>query len=133
MEDRPMSYYFSKTLRMTFAQAVDRATAEFKKDGFGVLTEIDVARTLKEKLGVDFREYRILGMCNPPLAYRALLAEDRVGLMLPCNAIVQDRGDGQVEVAVIDPLASMQAVGNPDLEPIGRDVRDKLRKALDRL
>ncbi len=128
-----MSYYFSRTLKLPFPEAVARAKDEFKKDGFGVLTEIDVARTLKEKLGVDFRDYRILGMCNPPFAYQALRAEERIGLMLPCNIIVQDRGDGTVEVAAIDPVASMQAVGNPALEPIGSEVRKRLRSALDRL
>jgi len=126
-----MSYYFSKTLAVPFDEAVVRVTVELKKDGFGVLTDIDVKKTLNEKLGVDFRKYRILGACNPSFAHKALLAEDKIGTMLPCNVIVQELADGLVEVAAIDPVASMQAVGNPALEPVGLEVRAKLKRVID--
>ncbi len=125
-----MSYYFSKTIDGPFEAAVERVKAELKKEGFGVLTEIDVRKTLKEKLGAEFRNYRILGTCNPPNAYKALLAEDKIGLMLPCNVIVQELAGGRVEAAAIDPVASMAAVGNPALEPIGLEVRARLEKVI---
>jgi uncharacterized protein (DUF302 family) len=128
-----MSYYFNKTIGLPFEEAVERVKAELKKDGFGVLTEIDVRQTLKEKLGVDFRPYRILGACNAPFAYRALQAEDKIGTMLPCSVIVQELGPGRVEVAAIDPLASMAAVKNEDLGTIGLEVRAKLRAVVERL
>ena len=126
-----MGYCFSKRVDMTFDEAVAKVTEELKKEGFGVLTEIDVRGTLKKKLDVDFREYVILGACNPPFAHRALLAEERIGLMLPCNVIVQVTPDGATEVAAIDPVASMAAVGNPDLEPLGLEVREKMRRVVD--
>jgi uncharacterized protein (DUF302 family) len=125
-----MSYYFNKTIDIAFDQAIERVKAELKKEGFGVLTEIDVRKTLHEKLGVDFRPYRILGACNPPFAYKALLAEDKIGTMLPCNVIVQELAPGRVEVAAIDPLASMAAVRNEDLGTVGLEVREKLRKVV---
>ena len=128
-----MSYYFGKTITLPFDEAVDRVKAELKKDGFGILTEIDVQKTLKEKLGVCFRPYRILGACNAPFAYKALLAEDKIGTMLPCSVIVQELAPGRVEVAAIDPLASMAAVQNPDLAAIGLEVREKLKAAVERL
>jgi uncharacterized protein (DUF302 family) len=128
-----MSYYFSKMLEVPFDEAIERVKAELKKEGFGVLTEIDVRKTLKEKMNVDFRNYRILGSCNPPYAYKALLAEDKIGLMLPCNVIVQETAGGLVEVAAIDPVASMQAVKNPALEAVGLEVRAKLKKVIDSL
>ncbi len=128
-----MSYYFNKTVALSFDEAVERVKAELKKDGFGVLTEIDVRKTLHEKLGVDFRPYRILGACNPAYAYKALTAEDKIGTMLPCSVIVQELGPGRVEVAAIDPLASMAAVKNEDLGAIGLEVREKLRAVVGRL
>ena len=128
-----MSYYFNKTLAVAFDEAVEKVTAELKREGFGVLTDIDVKKTLKEKLGVDFRKYRILGACNPSFAHEALLAEDKIGTMLPCSVIVQELADGRVEVAAIDPVASMQAVGNPELGTIGLEVRNKLKAVVDRL
>jgi len=128
-----VSYYFNKIIALPFDEAVERVKGELKKDGFGVLTEIDVRRTLKEKLGVDFRPYRILGACNAPYAYRALQAEDKIGTMLPCSVIVQELAPGRVEVAAVDPLASMAAVKNEDLGAIGLEVREKLRAVIDRL
>jgi uncharacterized protein (DUF302 family) len=128
-----MSYYFSKTLNVSFDEAVARVTEELKKGGFGVLTEIDVKETLKKKLNVDFRKYRILGACNPPFAYKALQAEDKIGLMLPCNVIVQELPGGKVEVAAIDPVASMAAIDNPKLRDVGEQVRAKLKAVIDNL
>ncbi len=128
-----MSYYFNKVIAASFDEAVEKVKAGLKKEGFGVLTEIDVKGTLHEKLGVDFRPYRILGACNPPFAYKALLAEDKIGTMLPCNVIVQELEPGKVEVAAIDPLASMAAVQNIDLGTIGLEVREKLKRAVDAL
>ena len=128
-----MSYYFNKTVALAFDEAIEKVKAELKKEGFGVLTEIDVKKTLHEKLGVDFRPYRILGACNPPFAYKALMTEDKIGTMLPCNVIVQELAPGRVEVAAIDPLASMAAVKNEDLGAIGLEVREKLKKAVEAL
>ena len=128
-----MSYYFSKILNVSFEEAISKVTEELKKEGFGILTEIDVKETLKKKLNVDFKKYRILGACNPPFAYQALQAEDKIGTMLPCNVIVQELAEGKVEVAAIDPVASMQAVKNPELGDIAEQVRIKLRKVIDNL
>ena len=126
-----MSYYFSKTVNLSFEDAVDRVTDELKKEGFGILTKIDVRETLKKKLDVDFQKYMILGACNPPYAYKSLQTEDKIGLMLPCNVIVQELPDGKVEAAAIDPVASMQAVDNPDLEEVSVTVRNKLKNVID--
>ncbi|UCC63047.1 MAG: DUF302 domain-containing protein [Anaerolineae bacterium] len=128
-----MGYYLGKTIAASFDEAVARVTAELKKEGFGVLTEIDVKKTLKAKLDVDFRPYKILGACNPPLAYRALQAEDKIGVMLPCNVIVQEVAEGQVEVAAMAPVAAMAAVGNPELQEIAEQVQAKLRAMVARL
>jgi len=125
-----MSYYFSKTLTTSFDAAVARVTDELKKEGFGILTEIDVKETLKKKLDVEFRKYRILGACNPPFAYQALQAEDKIGTMLPCNVIVQELEGGQVEVAAVDPIASMMAVKNPHLGDVAKQVQAKLKKVV---
>jgi len=127
------TYYFNKTVEMPFDEAIERVTEELKKEGFGVLTEIDVQTTLKKKLDVDFRPYRILGACNPPFAHQALQAEKNIGLMLPCNVIVQDAGDGKTEVAAIDPLVAMSRVDNPDLEPVARKVQSKLQRVIENL
>lgn len=127
-----MSYYFNKILNVSFDQAIARVTEELKKQGFGILTEIDVKETLKKKLDVDYRPYKILGACNPHYAYQALQAEDKIGTMLPCSVIVQDTGTG-VEVAAIDPIASMTAVENPSLEGIAKDVQAKLKKVIESL
>jgi uncharacterized protein (DUF302 family) len=125
-----MSYYFSRTIETDFEDAVARVREALKKEGFGVLTEIDVKATLKKKLDADFRNYLILGACNPPFAYKALLAEDKIGTMLPCNVVVQEVSGGSIEVAAIDPVASMQAVHNPDLEGIAGEVREKLKSVV---
>ncbi len=129
-----MTYYFARTLAETsFDDAIARATAALKDEGFGILTEIDVKATMKKKLDRDFREYRILGACNPGMAWEALQAEDRIGTMLPCNVIVQQRDNGDVEVAAVDPVASMQAVENPALAGVAADVRARLRRVIDAL
>ena len=126
-----MKYYFSKTVTLSFDDTIEKVIAELKKEGFGVLTDIDVKQTLKKKLDVDFKQYRILGACNPPFAYKALQAEDKIGTMLPCNVIVQEIEGGRVEVAAIDPVASMQAVTNPALEEVAGQVREKLKKVIE--
>jgi uncharacterized protein (DUF302 family) len=128
-----MSYYFSKKVYGDFGQVVDRVVESLKQDGFGVLTEIDVKDTLHKKLGVDFRKYLILGACNPPFAYEALRAEDKIGTMLPCNVIVQEVAPGEIEVAAVDPLASMQAVQNQELMPVAQTVRRKLQEVVARV
>lgn len=128
-----MTYYFSKTLAMPFAEAIQHVTDALAAKGFGVLTTIDVRATMKKKLDVDFRPYTILGACNPQFAHQALLAEDKIGTMLPCNVVVQDDGEGKVEVSAVDPVASMTAVDNPKLASIAGDVRDLLKRAIDGL
>lgn len=128
-----MSYYFSKSMEMAFDEAVAKVTGELKKEGFGILTEIDVKETLKKKLNVDFKQYKILGACNPPFAYKALKAEDKIGTMLPCNVIVQEISGEQVEVSAIDPVASMQAVKNPALQEIAAEIQNKLKKVINSL
>jgi uncharacterized protein (DUF302 family) len=128
-----MSYYFAQKLQSSFDNAVAKTTAALKEEGFGIITEVDVKETLKRKLDVDFRRYKILGACNPKLAHEALKLEDKVGTRLPCNVIVQELGSGQVEVAAIDPVASMQAIGNPDLEKKAQIVRQKLQQVIARL
>lgn len=128
-----MSYYFSKIIDVSFEEAIEKVTAELKNEGFGILTEIDVKQTLKKKLNVDFRNYKILGACHPSFAYESLQAEDKIGLMLPCNVIVQETSAGKIEVAAIDPVASMKAVDNPDLAGVAGQVQSKLREVIERL
>ena len=128
-----MSYYFAKTLNVRFEDAVHRATEALKHEGFGIITEIDVRDTFKKKIGVDFRNYRILGACNPHMAHEALQIEDKVGTMLPCNVVVQDLGDGRIEIAAIDPVASMMAIENPQLKAAAERVREKLHRAIESL
>lgn len=125
-----MSYYFSKTLSLPFDQAVERTTSVLKDHGFGIITEIDVRNTLKTKLNVDFRPYRILGACNPAMAHAALLIEDKIGTMLPCNVVVQEVAPGKTEVAAIDPVASMQAVNNERMKETAAAVREKLMQVI---
>jgi uncharacterized protein (DUF302 family) len=128
-----MGYYFSKTLPAGFDEAVQRTTDALKREGFGIITEIDVKKTMKEKIGADFRNYRILGACNPKLAHEALQLEDKVGTMLPCNVVVQDAGAGKTEVAAIDPVASMAAIDNPKLRQAASQVQGMLKKVIDSL
>jgi len=127
-----VNYYFSKTLDKSFDEAITGVTAALKDEGFGILTEIDVKATLKNKLDVDFKPYRILGACNPPFAYKALQSEDKIGAMLPCNVIVIQQEHG-VEVAAIDPMASMQAVKNNALAQVAAEVQGKLKKVIEKL
>ena len=128
-----MSYYFSKTVDLPFDDAIQKATEGLKKEGFGVLTEIDVKATLKKKLDVEFRNYKSLGACNPSFAYQALQSERMTGPMLPCNVIIQEAEDGRTEVAAIDPVASMQAIQNPNLGEIAGTVRSKLKSVIDNM
>lgn len=125
-----MSYTYSKIIQTDFSDAIDRIKEELKKEGFGVLTEIDMASTFKQKLNVDFRNYRILGACNPQFAYQALTAEDEIGSMLPCNVIVQELENG-VKVSAVNPKASMMAVQNPELETIAKEVGRKLQLVIE--
>jgi uncharacterized protein (DUF302 family) len=125
-----MNYYFNTTVTGNFEDIVKKTTEVLKEEGFGVLTDIDVKATLKKKLDVDFKKYRILGACNPPFAFKALQVEDKIGTMLPCNVIVQELAEGKIEVAAIDPVVSMQAVQNPDLHAIADQVQKKLKKVI---
>jgi len=128
-----MSYYFSKVVDLSFDEAIARVTEELQKEGFGILTEIDVKATLKKKLGVAFRKYKILGACNPSFAYEALKTERMIGTMLPCNVIVQEADAGRTEVTAVDPIASMQAIENPKLREIAQKVQTKLKQVIERL
>ncbi|MBL0310139.1 MAG: DUF302 domain-containing protein [Bacteroidetes bacterium] len=128
-----MSYHISKTVDYNFNKAIERATEELKKEGFGVLTEIDVKETLKKKIDVDFRKYKILGACNPHFAYKALSAEDKIGTMLPCNVVVQEHEDGKVEVSSVNPAASMMAVKNDGLSGIAVEVQEKLKRVIENI
>lgn len=129
-----MNYYFKTTLTNTsFDEAIDKTTAELQKEGFGILTEIDIKSTFKKKLNVDFYNYRILGACNAPFAYKALQAEDKIGTMLPCNVIVQEKEPGIIEVSAVDPMASMVSVNNQSLGEIADDVREKLKRVIENL
>lgn len=128
-----MSYYFVKNLASSFEKAIADVTEELKKEGFGILTEIDVTATLKKKLNVDFPKYTILGACNPLFAYKELQAESKIGTMLPCNVIVQELEDGTIDVAASDPLASMQSIQNPELQGIAEEIQLKLKKVIAQL
>ncbi|WP_404384262.1 DUF302 domain-containing protein [Caenispirillum salinarum] len=128
-----MSYTFSTTLDMPFDAAVSTVTEALKQEGFGVLSEIDVKETLKKKIDVDFRPYRILGACNPKMAHQALQAEPEIGVMLPCNVVVQEDESGKTRVSAVDPVASMQAVDNPALGDIAGQVREALRRVVEGL
>lgn len=128
-----MSYYFNKILDSSFDEAIEKVTEELKKEGFGILTEIDVKATMKKKLDVDFRNYRILGACNPPSAYKALQSEPNIGLMLPCNVVVQENTDGKTEVSAINPLVSMQSVNNLELGDVAEDISARLQRVINNL
>ena len=128
-----MEYFTSKTVDLSYDQAIAKVTELLKDEGFGVLTEIDVKDTLKKKLDVDFKKYKILGACNPKFAHKALQAEDKIGVMLPCNVIVEENEDGTVEVSAVNPVASMQAVDNDGLQPIADEIRSRLEKVIGKL
>ena len=128
-----MQYYFNKTLHMSFDDAVTGVVEALKKEGFGILTDIDVQKTLRSKLDVDFRKYRILGACNPPFAYEALKLENKIGTMLPCNVVVQEHPDGTIEVSAIDPIASMKAIENLKLRDVAAQVQAKLKRVIENL
>lgn len=133
MNGNIMSYYLSRMLPIPFDEAVSRTTDALKKEGFGIITDIDIKETLKKKIGVDHPSYRILGACNPALAYEALKLENKVGTMLPCNVVVRDAGGGETEVAAIDPVASMQAIDNPELKRAAQQVRAQLERVIAQL
>tara|TARA_R110002051_G_scaffold75981_1_gene138798 strand:+ start:291 stop:719 length:429 start_codon:yes stop_codon:yes gene_type:complete len=132
-KNKKMKYYFNKTVSGTFEDVIEKVTKELKDEGFGILTEIDVTATLKKKLDIDFKKYRILGACNPPYAHKALQAEDKIGTMLPCNVIVQEINPGIVEVAAINPMASMMAVDNKQLMEIADEITAKLKNVIEKL
>jgi uncharacterized protein (DUF302 family) len=125
-----MEYYFSTRLKSDFNDCIAKVTEALKTEGFGVLTEIDMQAKLKEKLGVDYKRYKILGACNPAFAYKALQAEEKIGIMLPCNVVVIDHGNGTTEVAAVHPIASMMAIQNPALEPLASEVAEKLKRVI---
>ena len=128
-----MKYYFNKTIKGTFEEVIDKVTKGLKDEGFGILTEIDVKETLKKKLDVNFKKYRILGACNPPYAHKALQAEDKIGTMLPCNVIVQEIEEGVIEVAAVNPMASMQAVENEKLNDVANEITSMLENVIKKL
>lgn len=125
-----MDYYISKSIKTDFSEAEKKVTEALKAEGFGVLSHIDIQEKLNEKLGVDFRKYKILGACNPPYAYKALQNEDKVGVMLPCNIILQETEKGLVEIAAVDPAASMMAIDNPSLATIAGEIKNKLERVI---
>jgi uncharacterized protein (DUF302 family) len=126
-----MNYYIKKTLKnISFEEGIERITEALKQEGFGILTEIDLKNTLKKKLDVDFYNYKILGACNPGFAYKALQAEDKIGTMLPCNVIVQEKIPGEIEISAVDPMASMQAIENPALGSLAEEVKNKLESCI---
>jgi len=128
-----MAYYNSKIVSYSFDETIIKVTEELKKEGFGVLTEIDVKETLKKKLDVDFRRYKILGACNPPFAYKALQAEENIGVMLPCNVVVQEKENNSIQVSAINPMESMQAVRNDSLGEVALEVSERLKRVLENL
>ena len=128
-----MNYHFSKFVDYSFGKTLERVAEELKEEGFGILTEIDVKETLKKKINVDIKPYKILGACNPHFAYKALSAENKIGTMLPCNVVVQMHDDGKVEVSAVDPVASMQAVENDNLREVAAEVREKLKRVINNI
>jgi uncharacterized protein (DUF302 family) len=128
-----MKYYIAKKIRATFEEAIDKVTEELKKEGFGIISEIDIQSKLNEKLGVDFRKYKILGACNPSFAHKALQLEDKIGTMLPCNVVIQEISEDETEVAAVNPVVSMQGVQNQNLEEIAKEVTNRLENAINRL
>lgn len=130
---KPMEYFFSKILHTNFDDAKAKVIEALKTEGFGILTEIDMQSKLKEKLGVDFKKYHILGACNPAFAYKALQAEEKIGVMLPCNILVIDREDETIEISAVNPIASMMAIKNPAIEPLANEVTEKLKRVIELL
>ena len=128
-----MDYYFTKTIATSFDEAIQRTTDALKTEGFGIISEINMHEKFKEKLGVDFKKYRILGACNPAYAYKAVQLEEKMGTMLPCNVIVIDKENGTTEVSAVNPIASMMAIRNPSLEPIAAEVTEKLKRVIETL
>ena len=128
-----MNYHFSKTIESSMENAIEKVTAELKKEGFGILMDIDIKKTFKEKIDVDFRPYRILGTCNPNIGHKVLEIDDMMGVFLPCHIVVQDAGNGKIKVSSIDPIAPMSAVANPKLEPIGMEVQSTLKKVIEQI
>ncbi len=129
-----MSYYYNTVLKeKNFEKAIEKVTLELKNEGFGVLTEININETLKNKLGVDFKKYRILGACNPPYAYEALTQEEKIGLFLPCNVVVLENDKGDIEVAAVDPVASMISVKNDKLGSVAQEIQQKLKNVIEKL
>ena len=128
-----MDYYFTKTIATSFDEAIQRTTDALKTEGFGIISEINMHDKFKEKLGIDFKKYRILGACNPAYAYKAVQLEEKVGTMLPCNVIVIDKENGTTEVSAVNPIASMMAIHNPELEPIAIEVTEKLKRVIETL
>ncbi len=128
-----MNYYYNKTVKGNFEDIIDKVSKELENEGFGVLTDIDLKATFKKKLDVDFQNYRILGACNAPYAHKALAAEDKVGTMLPCNVIVQQLDDDSIEIAAVNPLASMQAIENSELKGIAEEISEKLKKVISKI
>lgn len=128
-----MTYEISKKVTGSFSEIVNRVTSELQKEGFGIITEIDLKAKFSEKLGKDFRNYKILGACNPKLAYEAIEKESHIGVMLPCNVLVQEHASGEVEVSAINPMQSIGVVGNPELSTLAEDVSNRLKSALDRI
>jgi uncharacterized protein (DUF302 family) len=128
-----MAYYNSKNVNYSFEATIAKVSDELKKEGFGILTEIDVKETLKKKLDVEFRKYKILGACNPPYAYKALQSEENIGVLLPCNVVVQEKEDGSIQVSVVNPMESMQAVGNQNLGNVAEEISDRLKRVLENL
>ena len=128
-----MNYYFNKTIKGTFEEVIAKVTQGLKDEGFGILTEIDIKETLKKKLDVDFKKYKILGACNPPYAYKALQAEDKIGTMLPCNVILQEIEEGVIEVAAVNPMASMLAVENEKLNVVANEITSMLENVIEKI
>ncbi len=128
-----MEYYFSKIIDASFEDAIKRTTEQLKSEGFGIISEINIDEKLHEKLGIDFKKYRILGACNPGYAYKALQLEDKIGTMLPCNVIVVDQGNGKTEISAVNPIASMMAIRNEDLGIIALEITDKLKRVIESL
>ena len=129
-----MSYYFNKVVESkNFDEVIEQTIAALKTEGFGVLTEIDIQKALKEKIDVDFKKYKILGACNPGFAHKALLAEDKIGVFLPCNVIVEEHDNGDIEVSAVDPIASMGAVENDSLGGLAMEVQEKMKRVIDKL